>query len=113
LIDPDWAGNAVVFYQLRGLALQCERKLSKFAEQLKQQREHRQHNGLLLKWNEERTREARLVERELAATREAMQAADEQLQQERDRLLSMSGFLKIFRRRSVTAILDRLAAEVD
>jgi hypothetical protein len=34
LIDPEWAGNAVVFYQLRGLALHCQRKLSKFSEQL-------------------------------------------------------------------------------
>ena len=42
LLDPDWAANVVVFYQLRSLALRCQRKLAKFAEQLKQQREQRQ-----------------------------------------------------------------------
>ncbi|MGH8167196.1 MAG: hypothetical protein ACREQ1_08155, partial [Woeseiaceae bacterium] len=113
LIDPEWAGNAVVFYQLRGVALHCQRKLAKFAEQLKQQREQRQHNALLVKWNEERTREAKAIEHELAVTREAVQRTDEQMQSERDRLISMSGFLKIFRRRSVTATLDRLAAEIE
>ncbi|HWM28592.1 MAG TPA: hypothetical protein VNQ14_09045 [Woeseiaceae bacterium] len=113
LIDPEWAGNAVVFYQLRGVALHCQRKLAKFAEQLKQQREQRQHNALLVKWNEERTREAKAIEHELAMTREAVQRADEQMQSERDRLMSMSGFLKIFRRRSVTATLDRLAGEIE
>ncbi|MGH8166166.1 MAG: hypothetical protein ACREQ1_02945, partial [Woeseiaceae bacterium] len=104
--------NAVVFYQLRGVALHCQRKLAKFAEQLKQQREQRQHNALLVKWNEERAREAKAIEHELAMTREAVQRTDEQMQSERERLMSMSGFLKIFRRRSVTATLDRLAAKI-
>ncbi|MEX2123084.1 MAG: hypothetical protein WD795_04260 [Woeseia sp.] len=113
LIDPEWAGNAVVFYQLRGVALHCQRKLSKFAEQLKQQREQRQHNSLLVKWNEERSRESRVVERELVLTREVVQRADEQMHAERDRLMSMSGFLKIFRRRSVTATLDNLATQIE
>jgi len=113
LIDPDWVGNAVVFYQLRGLALHCQRKLSKFAEQLKQQREQRLHNQLLLAWNEERKREGRSIELELAATREFVQRVDRELQSERDRLMSMSGFLKIFRRRAVTAALDNFAKQID
>jgi hypothetical protein len=112
LIDPEWAGNAVVFYQLRGLALHCQRKLSKFAEQLKQQREQRQHNQLLVAWNEERSREAGEVELELVATREFVQRVEKQLQNERDRLTSMSGFLKIFRRRTINATLDNLAKQI-
>jgi hypothetical protein len=113
LIDPEWAGNAVVFYQLRGLALHCQRKLSKFAEQLKQQREQRQHNSLLVAWNEERARELKGIERELVATREFVQRVDGQLQEERDRLLSMSGFLKIFRRRAVAATLEDFGKQID
>jgi hypothetical protein len=113
LIDPDLAGNAVVFYQLRGLALHCQRKLSKFAEQLKQQREQRRHNSLLVSWNEERSREWKALEQELVATREFAQRVDEQLHSERDRLRSMSGFLKIFRRRSVTATLEKFANQID
>jgi hypothetical protein len=113
LIDPEWAGNAVVFYQLRGLAQHCQRKLSKFAEQLKQQREQRQHNSLLVAWNEERARELKGIELELVATREFVLRLDGQLQEERDRLLSMSGFLKIFRRRAVTATLEDFGRQID
>ena len=43
LVDPEWAHNDVVYYQLRGLARKCERKLARFAEQLKQQREQKKH----------------------------------------------------------------------
>lgn len=113
LIDPAWSRNVVVFYQLRGLALRCQRKLAKFAEQLKQQREQRQHNGLLVQWNESRTREMKAIEQKIAATRQAIEQVEDQLQAERRRLMSMSGFLRFFRRRSVTAILDKLAAEID
>ncbi|MFQ6004603.1 MAG: hypothetical protein ACE5OQ_03790 [Woeseia sp.] len=113
LIDPDWAHNAIVFYQLRGLALRCQCRLAKFAEQLKQQREQKQHNRLLVAWNDERTKEARLLERQVSEKRDTVQQLEDQLQVERRRLMSMSGFLKIFRRRSVAAILDNLAGQVD
>ena len=52
LTDSEWVHNVVVFYQLRSLAIRCESKLAKFAEQLKQQREIKQHNNLLAKWME-------------------------------------------------------------
>jgi len=113
LTDPEWVHNAVVFYQLRGLAIRCESKLAKFAEQLKQQREQRQHNNVLVKWNERRTAEARATEKEMLQVRERTHMLEDQLQSERHRLMHMSGFLKIFRRRSVTAILDDLAAQID
>ena len=112
LVDPDWAHNVIVFYQLRGLAHRCQRKLAMFAEQLKQQREQSQHNRLLVSWNEERTREARELERQVAEKCAIVQQHEDQLQAERRRLMSMSGFLKIFRRRSVTAIMAKLAEQI-
>jgi predicted nucleic acid-binding Zn-ribbon protein len=108
LVDPDLAHNVVVFYQLRGLALRCEQKLTKFAEQLKQQREQKQHEILLVSWNEERRREESGLERQISDVRDTVHQLGDQLQAERRRLDSMSGFLKIFRRRSVTAILSDL-----
>ena len=113
LIDPVWARNVIVFYQLRGLALRCQRKLGKFAEQLKQQREQRQHNSLLVQWNESRTQEMKVVEEQIHAVRQVIEKLEDQLQAERRRLASMSGFLRFFRRRSVTAALDALAAKID
>lgn len=111
LVNPEWATNAVVFYQLRGLAMRCERKLAKFAEQLKQQREQKQHNSLLVRWNDERNRERRAVDHKLAGVRKRISELDEALTAERDKLLSMKGLLRVFRRRSVTALLDRLNAQ--
>jgi hypothetical protein len=113
LLDADWAHNVITFYQLRGLAIRCERKLARFAEQLKQQREQKQHNSLLVSWNEERTREVRALERKLLEQRDNVHLLEDRLQAERHRLMSMSGFLKIFRRRSVTAVLDSLAQQIE
>lgn len=112
LVDPDWAYNVIVFFQLRGLALRCQQKLSKFAEQLKQQREQKRHNRLLVSWNEERTQEARVLEGRVTDKRAVIQQLEDQLQAERRRLMSMSGFLKIFKRRSVTALLNGLAEQI-
>ena len=113
LVDPDWAHNVIVFYQLRGMALRCQQKLAKFAEQLKQQREQKQHNRLLVGWNEERTREARVFERQVTEKRATVQQLEDQMQAERRRLMSMSGFLKIFKRRSVTAVLANLGDQIE
>ena len=57
LVDPDWVHNVVVFYQLRALNMSCQRKLARFAEQLKQQREKREHSRLLEEWNEKKQRD--------------------------------------------------------
>ena len=113
LVDPQWVHNVVVFYQLRGLAGICERKLAKFAEQLKQQREQKQHNSVLVQWNDSRTQEARAFEQQVLTSRDTVQQLEDQLQSERHRLMNMSGFLKIFRRRTVTSILDNLAEQID
>ncbi len=112
LVDPDWAHNVVVFYQMRGLALRCQQKLAKFAEQLKQQREKKQHNRVLVAWNEERTREARVLESQVTEKMAVIQQLEDQLQAERRRLTSMSGFLKIFKRRSVNAFLNSLSDQI-
>ena len=113
LIDPESSANVLVFYQLRGLAQRCELKLAKFAEQLKQQREQKRHNSVLVDWNEAKTRDARVIEQQIAECRDSQLLLEGQLQSERQRLMSMSGFLKIFRRRSVTAMLDSLADQIE
>ncbi len=112
LVDPDWAHNVIVFYQMRGLALRCQQKLATFAEQLKQQREQKQHNHLLVSWNEVRTREARILEGQVTEKRTVVQQLEDQLQVERRRLMSMSGFLKLFRRRSINAVLNSLNDQI-
>jgi len=113
LLDPEWVYNVIIYYQLKQLNLRCQSKLEKFSEQLKQQREQRQHNRLVGNWNERRAQEAAGIERQIVEQRMQVQMLEDQLQAERHRLVMMSGFLKIFRRRSVTAILDNLAETIE
>lgn len=113
LTDPKWVFNVAVFYQLRGLAVRCQRKLEKFAEQLKQQRERKQHDSVIASWNEKRKREAKSLERQALLNRDGIMQLEDQLQSERHRLSSMSGFMKVFRRRSLSASLEKLARQLD
>lgn len=113
LLDPEWVNNIVTYYQLRGLNLRCQGKLAKFAERLKQQREQKQHCELLDQWNAERAAEAEAIEREIGEQRMQVQLLEDRLQAERHRLATMGGLMKLFRGRSLTALLDRLASEID
>ncbi|GMR17245.1 MAG: hypothetical protein BMS9Abin32_316 [Gammaproteobacteria bacterium] len=113
LLDPDWAGNVVIYFRLRGVALRCQRKLARFGEQLKQQREQREQNHILTAWNGQRTAEARALEQQILEKRESARMLQEQLQSERRRHQSATGFLRMFRRRSVAAMLEKLGEQIE
>lgn len=113
LVDPQLAHNVIVFYQLRGLGRRCERKVSKFAEQLKQQREQKRHNSLLADWNGERKAEADGVKLQLLEKRDAILQLEDQLQSEQRRLTSMSGFKRLFSGRSAMKLIDGLAMQLE
>ena len=109
LLDPEWAHNVVVFYQLRAFNQRCANRVARFAEQLKQQREKRQQSRLLEAWNEKRRAEAQAVESKMGELRMQMQMLEDHLQAERHRLSMMNGFVRFFRKRSVTKSLDGIA----
>lgn len=113
LIDPQWVHNVVVFYQLRGLAQRCEQKLAKFAEQLKQQREQKQHEDMMSEWNAQRAVESAQFEEQLEVHRNQMQQTEDQLLAERQRLESMGTFQKIFKSRAVKAAIRQLEQELE
>jgi DNA-directed RNA polymerase subunit L len=113
LVDPEWAHNVVVHYQLRGLGKKTERKLARFAEQLKQQREQKKHDSLLEDWNEERKGEARDIEGEILLKRDLVQQLEDQLQSEQRRLTSMNAFVRLFRGRSTMKLIDSLATKLE
>ena len=112
LLDPEWVHNVVVFYQLRRLAAHCERKLERFAEQLKQQREQRAHNRLLVSWNEDRKKSVACATARIGEHRLRVQTLEDQLQAERHKLHTMGGITKMVRGRSQTASVDHLEASV-
>ena len=113
LLDPEWVYNVVTFFQLRSLNLRCQAKLSKFAEELKQQREKRQHRQQVDNWNRHRAEEAAAVEQQICEQRLQVQLLEDRLQAERHRLATMSGFARLFRGRSLTASLDNLAENIE
>ena len=113
LVDPEWAHNVVVFYQLRGLGRKTESKIARFAEQLKQQREQKTHEGVLENWNDQRKEEAREIKEQILDTHERVQQLEDQLQSEQSRLTSMNGFTRVFRGRSAMKLIDSLAEHLE
>ena len=113
LIDPQQAHNVVVYFQFRGMAMQSERKLAKFAEQLKQQREQKEHDSFLGDWNDKLLEEASQVKLQILEKRDQVQQLEDQLQAERRRLTGMSAFVRFFRGRSLTRLLDDLATQIE
>ncbi len=112
LLDPDCIYSVIIYYQLRHLNLSCQSKLENFAEQLKQQREQKQQSQQVKSWNEERAREATALDSEICECRLQVQLLEDRLQAEQHRLSTMSGFLRFFRRRSLTASLDALSQSI-
>lgn len=113
LFDPQLAHNVIVFYQLRGLGRKCERKIAKFAEQLKQQREKKRHNTVIAEWNEALKAEANGVKLQLLEKRDLVLQLEDQLQSEQRRLASMSAFKRLFKGRSAMQMIDELATRLE
>lgn len=113
LADPKWAHNVVVHFQLRGQSERCKRKLAKFAEQLKQQREIKQHKSVIDEWYAALALEVQQVQQQLLDKQENVHLLEDQLQAERRRLTSMSAFARFFQGKSITGTLDSLAQQVE
>ena len=113
LLDPEWVYNVVIYYQLQHLNRHCQGKLEKFAEQLKQQREQRTQSRVISDWEARRNAQGEEIQREIGEQRLAVQMLEDRLQAEQHRLITMSGLVRFFRKRSMTAKLDELAASID
>ena len=113
LLDPEWAYNVVVYYQFRALDRHCASKLARFAEQLKQQREQRQHRQLLDEWNGKRSKAAARLEAMVLEQQETIRALDQELQDQRSTLMEMGPIVRFFRKRSVIRRLDGLAEQLE
>jgi hypothetical protein len=113
LLDPEWVYNVITYYQLQHLNRRCESKLATFAEQLKQQREQKQNSQLISHWQAGCIEEANAIERQIGEQRLQVQILEDRLQAEQHKLITMNGFMRFLRKRSVTAELDRIAASID
>jgi hypothetical protein len=113
LLDPQWVYNVVVFYQLRNLALSCERNLARFAEQLKLQREQKQHEEMMAEWKAKLEEERAQVEELLLNHRNHTQQLEDQLAAEQQTLDAMGIFAKIFKGRTIKSGIKQLEQQME
>ena len=113
LVDPEWVNTVVVFYQLRSLNRRCTGRLARFAEQLKQQREKRVRDAQVEGWRDDCNARRKVVDEELSAQRQQLQRLEGQISAERQRAESMSGFSKIFNRRTASEQLTELEGQLE
>ncbi len=111
--DSESAHSVVAYYQLRGLALRCEDRLAVFAEQLKQQREKKQHDGMMSDWQAKLAVESAQVEEQLLVQRSQMKQVEDDLLAKGQTLESMGGIKKLFKGRSVKADLKMLQRQIE
>ncbi len=108
LIDPEWARSALVHYQLRGMNQRCQRKLARFAEQLKQQREQKQQSERLADWQQGLARESKAIESQIFERHDAILELEDQLKAQNRCLEEMGGVTRLFKRRAINAAIDEL-----
>ncbi len=112
LLDPEWVHNVVAFYQLKRLAVHCENKIARFAEQLKRQREERAYSKVLATWTAQLEKESAKIERKIGEVRMRLQLLEDQLQAERHKLATMGGISKMFHGRSQESAVDEIEASI-
>lgn len=105
LLDPQWVHNVVVFYQLRNLAKCCERNLATFAEQLKLQREQKQHEEYKEEWKTKLAEESAQLQEMLLNHRNHMQQLEDQVAAGQQQLESLGFLARIFKARAIKAAL--------
>jgi hypothetical protein len=113
LLDPEWVYNVVVFYQFRRLAAHCEVRISRFAEQLKQQREQRIRDKALARWNEQRDADAAAIQAKVGEQRMSLQLLEDRLLAERHRLSTMGGLSKMLGGKSAASQVEDIEAEIE
>jgi len=113
LFDAHWCHNVILFYQLRGLAQRCERKLAGFAEQLKQQREKKDQSSALVNWNEDRRRESKELRQRQLEKHCLTQELEVELESCRQELSATGLFARLFKGRRLTRMMGELSERRD
>lgn len=113
LLDPDWVHSVVVHYQLRALNASLKRKVGRFAEQLKEQREKREHGRLLEAWEDQNNAEKEEIAASIGEQRMHVQLLEDQLQDVRQRYSAMGAIARFFKKRSITRELDAVVGAIE
>jgi len=96
--DPEAAVHALVYFQLRALWRACALKVSRYAEQLRQQQQERERHRQLIEFDQARARRLAECDQRLADARAEAEALEVQLQTLRRQIAAQRGFWNYFRR---------------
>jgi len=113
LLDPEWVHNVVTFYQLRRLAAHLEARVTRFAEQLKQQREQRVHGRILDAWRAEQEQARSSVEAEIGEQRMRVQLLEDRLQAQRHDFNTMGGLSKMIKGKAQAQVIEDLERSIN
>ena len=113
LLDPVAARNVLIHYQLRGISLRCRKKLEKFAEQLKQQREQKLQSKAMAEWSNRQSEDAAVVEQRLYESRQKRAELVGQFNSLQQLLGKTRGLLRFFKRRQIRSKIEVIAGEID
>lgn len=106
LANPETGYNAIVYYQLCALWVDCNRQLRKFCQELIKQQEDRERRRQIMEFNQERQKRlATIAEEILVVKAEAddMRSAVEACER---RVEELGGFWNYFKRRNLQVELD-------
>lgn len=112
LSDREWVYSVAAFYQLRRLGGHCAAKLSRFSEELKQQREQRVHGKALDEWNAQRDERSYRIDAEIGEARLKTQLLEDQLLSERHRLMTMNAVSKLLNGKKLAAGIEVIESRI-
>jgi len=113
LLDPVTARSVMIHYQLRGVSLRCRKKLQKFAEQLKQQREQKLQSKAMAEWTSRQSEDAAVVEERLYENRRHIAELASRLEAMRQLLANTPGLIRYFKRRRIRSQIEVLVADIE
>jgi len=108
LADPLQAGNASVFYQLRGVWANCKRKLARLSKDLTAHQTQREQQGELAKFEASLRAAAHVIDRQIDKARRREEALNENLRALHERHAQLRGFWNLFKRRALLAEAETL-----
>lgn len=112
LLDPEWVHNVIAFYQLRRLGLHCFNKLERFAEYLKQQREERVYQKAMRAFEQGKKQKKANFKKQLNEIRMQKQMCEDELQSQRHKLMTMNGFVRLFRGPGLSSRIETLSENI-
>ena len=108
LANPEVAGHALAYFQLKGLWRRCAQKLGRFAHQLQQQQAERERRRQLIEFDQARRRQLADFDRRILDARSNADVHEAQLKLMEARVGALRGFWNYFHRRRLH---DEIVAE--